>query len=120
MANPTVCLTAQKLTPRNPQIETTHFIKYSKKHYWTMRLVSAIMTDMAKRRTAKLSDQVRRAIDESGLTRYAIAKATGIDESALAKFFHGERGLSLASLDQLGEYLCLRIVMDGKPKGKGK
>ena len=73
---------------------------------------------MAKRPTT-LTAQVRQAIDASGLTRYRISADTGIDQSALAKFYHGERGLSTDSLDTLGEYLGLRIVMDRKPK-KGK
>jgi transcriptional regulator with XRE-family HTH domain len=75
---------------------------------------------MAKRQPKKLSDQVRQAIDDSGLTRYRIAVETGMDESALAKFYNGHRGLSLNALDRLGEYLGLRIVMDRKPKKKGR
>ena len=67
-----------------------------------------------------MTDQIRRAIDDSGLTRYRIAKETGIDESTLAKFYNGHRGLSLDNMDQLCEYLGLRIVMDRKPARKGK
>ena len=74
---------------------------------------------MAKRRPKKLSDQVRQAIDDSGLTRYRIAQETGINESNLAKFYYGYRGLSLEAMDRLGEYLGLRIVMDRKPETKG-
>ncbi len=75
---------------------------------------------MAKRRLKKMTDQVRQAIDDSGLTRYRIAQDTGIDESTLTKFHNGQRGLSTDVLDRLGEYLGLRIVMDRKPKTKGK
>ena len=75
---------------------------------------------MAKLPITKLSDQIRRVIDDSGLTRYRISKETGIDESALAKFYNGHRGLSMDALNRLGEYLGLRIVMDCKPKQKGK
>jgi transcriptional regulator with XRE-family HTH domain len=71
---------------------------------------------MAKRTVKKLSDQIRRAIDESGLTRYRIAQDTGIDESALSKFYNGTRGLTLDNLDALCEYLQLRIVADSKKK----
>ena len=67
-----------------------------------------------------MTDQVRRAIDDTGLTRYRIAQDTGIDESTLAKFYHGHRGLSLDNLDRLCAYLGLRIVMDRKPIRKGK
>ena len=75
---------------------------------------------MAKQRSNKLTDQIRQAIDASGVTRYRIAVDTGIDESALAKFYNGHRGLSFENLDRLSEYLKLRIVMDRKPKPKGK
>ncbi len=73
-----------------------------------------------KQQPTKLSDQVRQAIMESGLTRYRIAMDTGIDESALAKFCKGQRGLSMAALDRLGEYLGLRIVMDRKRRTEGR
>ena len=75
---------------------------------------------MGKRRTNKLSDQVRRAIDDSGLTRYRISQETGIDESALAKFYNGHKGLSIETLDALGEYLELTIVLGRKPGKKGR
>ena len=75
---------------------------------------------MAKRRSKKMTDQIRQAIDDSGLTRYRIAQDTGIDESTLAKFYHGTRGLSLDNLDRLCEYLGLRIMMERKPAKKGK
>jgi transcriptional regulator with XRE-family HTH domain len=68
-------------------------------------------TDMPK----KLTDQLRQAIDDSGLTRYEIAKQTGIDESALAKFYNGHRGLSMEGLNALGEFLQLKITLGRKP-----
>ncbi len=65
---------------------------------------------MARKKIKKLSDQVRNAIDNSGITRYRIAKEIQIDESALAKFYNGHQGLSLKALDRLGEYLGLEII----------
>ena len=59
-------------------------------------------------------------MDDSGLTRYRIAQETGINESSLGQFYHGERGLSLESLDRLGQFLQLRIVMERKPEKKGR
>ena len=76
---------------------------------------------MAKKRSSLLTDQLRQAIEDSGLTRYQIAKATGIDESALAKFYNGHRGLSMQALNALGDFLQLRITLRRKPgKKKGK
>lgn len=63
----------------------------------------------------KLSDQVRAAIDGCGMTRYAIAKETGIAESTLCRFMSGERGLPTKTLDRLADFLELNIVM-GKVK----
>ncbi|HWB10094.1 MAG TPA: helix-turn-helix transcriptional regulator [Pirellulales bacterium] len=75
---------------------------------------------MAKKQPKKLTDQLRQAIDHCGLTRYEIAKQTGIDESALAKFYNGHRGLSMDALNALGEFLQLTINMGWKPGQKGK
>jgi len=75
-------------------------------------------THMAKKRSDLLTDQLRQAIDDSGLTRYQIAKETGIDESALAKFYNGNRGLSMEALNALGEYLELTIIMGRRPSKK--
>jgi transcriptional regulator with XRE-family HTH domain len=68
-----------------------------------------------------LTDQLRQAIEDSGLTRYEIAKRTGIAESTLSRFVTGRRaGLSMQALDALGECLGLTIVSRRKPsKGKG-
>jgi hypothetical protein len=75
---------------------------------------------MAKKQPGKLTDQLRKAIDDCGLTRYEIAKQTGIDESALAKFYNGHRGLSTEALNALGEFLQLKITLGHKPTKKGK
>ena len=75
---------------------------------------------MAKKRTKLLTDQLRQAIDDSGVTRYYIAKETGISESALAQFYNGHRGLSMKALNSLGEFLQLKITLGRKPDKKGK
>jgi len=75
---------------------------------------------MAKKRPKQLSDQLRQAIDDCGLSRYEIAKQTGIDESALAKFYNGHRGLSMEALNALGEFLQLTIHLGRKPGRKGE
>ena len=73
-----------------------------------------------QKRSNLLTDQLRQAIDDSGLTRYRIAKETGISESALAQFYNGHRGLSMESLNALGEFLKLKITLGRKPDKKGK
>jgi transcriptional regulator with XRE-family HTH domain len=75
---------------------------------------------MAKKQAKKLTDQLRQVIDDCGRTRYEIAKRTGIDESALAKFYNGRRGLSMEALNALGEFLQLKVKLGRKPDKKGK
>lgn len=67
-----------------------------------------------------ISEQVRRAIRESGLTRYAIAKTTGVDAATLCRFVHGQVGLSMPALDKVGEFLNLKIVVESKQAKKPK
>jgi transcriptional regulator with XRE-family HTH domain len=70
---------------------------------------------MAKKRPRgePVTDQVRRHVLNCGQSCYAIAKATGIDESTLSRFLSGERGISAKALDRLGEYLQFEVVMRG-------
>lgn len=75
---------------------------------------------MARKQPDLLTDQLRRAIDASGLTRYQIAKETGIDESALAKFYNRRRGLSTEALNALGQCLQLTINLGRKSGRKRK
>ena len=58
------------------------------------------------------SDQLRRAIDESGMSRYAICKLIKIRQSTMSKFMHGKGGMSMDALDRLAELLGLRIVAE--------
>jgi len=67
-----------------------------------------------------LTEQLRQAIETCGESRYAVAKATGIDQSALSRFMSGERGVSMRNLDALGEYLGLELLPKRRPKGKGR
>ncbi len=64
---------------------------------------------MANRRKT-MSDTVREAIKTCGVSRYRIAKETGITESSLSRFVASGKGLSVESLDTLFEYLGLDVV----------
>ena len=69
----------------------------------------------------KFSDQLRRAIETAPVSRYAIHKATGIDQAILSKFVRGERmGLSMETVDALCFYLGLKLVPETKPEKKGR
>ncbi len=56
------------------------------------------------------SARLRRAVRESGMTRYAISKKTGIPESTLSRFVVGGGGLAMHNLDLLVEVLGLELV----------
>jgi ribosome-binding protein aMBF1 (putative translation factor) len=72
-------------------------------------------------KSEKLSDQLRQAIDASEMSRYAIAKAIGLDQSVLSRFMAGKSGLAFETIDKLGELLELRLVAAKSPtKGKGR
>jgi len=83
---------------------------------------------MAKKRTKKkpgrkkrqLSDQIREAIEQAGVTRYRIGQETGISEAALSRYVNGERGLSTRSIDKLADYLGWEIVVTKPPKKAAK
>lgn len=72
-----------------------------------------------KRKTITFTDQLRQIVETCGMSRYQLAKESGIDETTLCRFVHGERCLSERNLDKLGKYLGLRIVAN-KPQKKGK
>ncbi|TWU17621.1 helix-turn-helix domain-containing protein [Bythopirellula polymerisocia] len=63
-----------------------------------------------------ISDQLKAAIRKSENSRYAICQATGVDEAALSRFLNEERGLSLATVDKLADFLNLELV-ERKRKG---
>lgn len=68
------------------------------------------------RKRKPVSEQVRQAVRDCGVTRYAIAKATGIDQATLCRFVSGERGLPMKTLDKLGDFLGLEIIAHGPRK----
>ena len=63
----------------------------------------------------KLSNQIRRAIETCGLTRYRIAKETGVGEDVLSRFMAGQSA-NIANLDPVAKLLRLTIVMKGPPE----
>jgi transcriptional regulator with XRE-family HTH domain len=56
-----------------------------------------------------ISEQFRQAIAASGITRYEIAKATGVSQSTLSKFMLRQRGISIEAMDAVGLFLGMRL-----------
>src|SRR5262249_45356605 len=81
--------------------------------------VAGNLVGMAKK-CEKLSDQVRRAVDASGLSRYAVCKALGLSQATMSPFMSRQGGLSMEYLDALAELLDLKITAGRKPDKKGK
>lgn len=75
---------------------------------------------MGKKRT-KLTDQIRQAVDASGLSRYRICKELEIEQSSMSRFMAGRGGLSLENIDRLADLLELDLVSrPGRPARKGE
>lgn len=56
-----------------------------------------------------VTEQLRKAVEQCGETRYAISKATGIPESVLSRFVAGGKGLRSENIDLLCAYLRLEL-----------
>jgi transcriptional regulator with XRE-family HTH domain len=61
-------------------------------------------------------DDIRDAIESSDMTRYRIAKQTGIGESQLSLFMAGKKGLSVEALETLADCLGMEITTRRKRK----
>jgi plasmid maintenance system antidote protein VapI len=59
-----------------------------------------------------MADVLRKAIEGSGQSVYAIAKAADIPQPVLHRFYAGERDLTLATANKLAVYFGLEL----KPK----
>ena len=68
--------------------------------------------DFSERRyfiAASVTDRVREGIDESRLSRYEISRRTGIDQSDLHRWYHGQKIPELVSLLRLAEVLDVSL-----------
>lgn len=69
----------------------------------------------------RISNQLRAAIDASGMSRYAMCKKIGMDQSVMSRFMVGTGGLSTEMTDKLCVLLGLQLVATTKPtKSKGR
>ena len=62
-----------------------------------------------RKRRVDLSEQLRRAIRDSGLTPYRIATDAGVDRAVMTRFVNGDRGLTLDTASRITEYLGLEL-----------
>jgi plasmid maintenance system antidote protein VapI len=59
-----------------------------------------------------ITRKLRSAIEESGLTPYAIAKTSNLDLASISRFVNIERGLTLDSASKIAKTLMLRLEPD--------
>ncbi len=64
---------------------------------------------MKKQSPRRIDDQLRQAIEASGLTRYELWKKSGVSQASLSRFLHGERDLRLGPAAALCEVLGLEL-----------
>jgi hypothetical protein len=71
---------------------------------------------MARKRL-KFSDEIRHAVENGALSRYAICKKLDIDQAQLSRFMTGKGWIGQDNLDALAELLDLHVAA-GKPRRK--
>ena len=63
-----------------------------------------------------MTETLRAAIRDSGLSAYRISKDTGLVVTSIIRFVEGETSLRLDKADVLAEYLGLELVKTRKAK----
>ena len=66
-----------------------------------------------------LQDQLRQAVEDSGLTLYRIAKESGVAYQVLHRFACGERDLTLETASRLADFFGMRFTRPRRPKKGG-
>ena len=56
-----------------------------------------------------LTDTLRDAMNQSGLSQYRIAKDTGLEVASVRRFMRGMQGLRLDKADILAQYFKLEL-----------
>lgn len=72
--------------------------------------VVTIGTPMSKGRAKSISDVLRQAIADSGMTYSELERATGVARASIMRFMRGERSLRLDIADALAEYFGLGLT----------
>jgi transcriptional regulator with XRE-family HTH domain len=70
---------------------------------------------MTRARRRPLADQLRQAIQESGMTLYRLSQESGVTRQQLSRFMRGERDLGLTIADKVCSVLGLDLT---PPRGR--
>ena len=63
-----------------------------------------------------LAGQLRKAIRDSGLSLYAVAKATNTPYAAIHGFANGHRDIKLETAEKLAELFGMKLTAPKRPK----
>jgi plasmid maintenance system antidote protein VapI len=58
---------------------------------------------------ASLTESLRTAIINSGLSKYRLARMTGIDANNISRFLKGTRGICLSTAEKLAEAVGFEV-----------
>ena len=76
---------------------------------------------MMARKRIRLTDEIRQAIERSGLSRYRICLSIGLDKSAMSRFMNDPAaGMGCEMLNKLADLLDLHVTTGRKPKAQAK
>ena len=71
---------------------------------------SEAMKKAKKKTKLPFSEQLKELIEGADMSRYRIAKDSGVPQSTLSSFVKGRRALSLMNIDRICELLDLELV----------
>jgi transcriptional regulator with XRE-family HTH domain len=71
-------------------------------------------------RMPDVNEQIKAAIEASGMTRYQISKESGIAQSQLSRLMNDKQGMRVETLEQLADFLGLEIIVRKKRRQKDK
>jgi DNA-binding phage protein len=78
---------------------------------------SDVMAEQPTFDLTTISGQLKHAIAASGLTHYAIGKASGVSSGMILRFMAGERDMRLETVDKIAAALGLRLCQ-GEERAK--
>ena len=67
---------------------------------------------------SSVSNQVRRAIETCGVSRYRISKETGVSQAVLSRFMSGQASLTLDTVDRIAYLLPLTVKVARAKRSK--